>query len=59
MGADAQNGELEGESIDQAEENLCADDGVDHASEESLCNNGMLFHEFREVVQSRGYLSMT
>ena len=40
------------EAVDQPEERLRTNDHVDHAGEKLLCNDRMLLHELREIVET-------
>ena len=53
MGDDAEQGEEEGEAVDDAEEQLQAHYRVDQPGEEALRDDGVLLDELREVVESR------
>lgn len=52
MAGDAEGGEEEGEAIDCGEEDLGGDDAVDEAGEEFAREDGVLFDELGEVVES-------
>ena len=55
MTGDAEQGEAEGETVDQGQEGLERYDDVDEAGEEFACQHGVLFYQFGEVVQSTCY----
>ncbi len=55
MAGYADEGEEEGEAVDQGQEGLDGDDGVDEAGEESAGEDGVLFYQFGEVVESACY----
>ena len=54
MGEDAKDGQPEGETVDEAEEKLQDHDGVDEARKEAFGDNGVLFDQFREIIETRG-----
>lgn len=58
MRDDAQDGEHEWEAIDYAEENLCSNNAIDHSGKKPLCDDGVFFNKFGEVVQSRSYSTL-
>ena len=49
---DADEGEEQGEAVDQRQERLDGDGGVDEAREEFARDDGVLFDQFGEVVES-------
>ena len=51
MAGDAERGQAEGEAVHGHEEPLQRDDAVDEPREQLLRRDGVLFHEFGEVVQ--------
>ena len=55
VGCDAEGGEPQGEAVDDGEESLGGDDGVDHAAEGFARKHGVLFDELGEVVEAGGY----
>ena len=55
VGSDAEAGEGERQFVDCCEEDLSADDDVDHAAEGFTREDGVLFDQLREVVEARGY----
>lgn len=59
MREDAENGEEEGEAVDDAEQKLEGHDRVNELGEEALRDDGVLFDEFREVVEAGGYIGST
>ena len=50
MAGYADEGEENGEAIDQSQERLDGDDGVDEAREEFAGEHGVLFYQFGEVI---------
>lgn len=52
MAGDAEEGERDGEAVDEEEEDLQGDDAVDEAREELFGEDGVLFYELGEVVES-------
>lgn len=50
MGEDSEGGREEGEAVDDAEEQLQGDDGVDQLGEEALRDHGVFFDDLGEVV---------
>ncbi len=52
MAGYAEEGEEDGEAVDEGEENLNGDDGVDEAGEEFAREDGVLFDQFGEVVEA-------
>jgi len=52
MAGDAEEGEPNGEAVDEEEEELQDDDAVDEAGEEFLREDGVLLHELGEIVES-------
>ena len=52
MAAYAEEGEPDGEAIDDEEEELEHDDAVDEAGEEFFREDGVLFNELGEVVEA-------
>ena len=54
MGEDGQQRQAEGEAVDDAEEQLEADDDVDETSQRLFGNDGVLLNELGEVVEARG-----
>ena len=52
MRHDADEGEDLREAIDEDEEGLDDNDGVDHARQKSLCYDRMFFDELRQIIQS-------
>ena len=50
MADDAEEGERDGEAIDEGKENLDGDDGIDEAGKDFSCEDGVFFNEFGEVV---------
>ena len=57
VATDAQKGKPYGEAVDEAEEHLEGDDGVDETGQEFLRGDGVLFNELGEVVETRCYCS--
>ena len=55
MTGDTDQGEADGETVDESEENLDGDDGVDEAGEQFAGQNGVLFDQFRKIVESTGF----
>lgn len=53
VGEDAEEGKRDGESIEQDEEDLNADDGVYETTEQFSSKDGMFLDQFREVIQAR------
>ena len=51
MGEDGQQRQAEGEAVDDAEEQLEADDDVDETSQRLFGNDGVLLNELGEVVE--------
>jgi len=51
MAGDAEEGEPDGEAVDDEEEELQDDDAVDEAREELFGEDGVLFYELGEVVE--------
>ena len=51
---DAEGGEGEGQFVDDGEEELDRDHGVDHAAEGFAREDGVLFDELGEVVEAGG-----
>ena len=54
MAGDAEEGEKNGEAVDEFKEELQADDGVDEAGEELARKDGVFFHQLGEVVEATG-----
>jgi hypothetical protein len=54
MAAHTQRGEGPGELVDEGEKELDGDDGVDHAGEDFLGDDGVFFNDLGEVVESAG-----
>lgn len=52
MGEDAEEGKRDGESIEQDEEDLNADDGVYETTEQFSSKDSMFLDQFREVIQA-------
>ena len=52
MAGDAHEGGEQGEAVDQRQERLDGDGGVDEAREELAGEDGVLFDQFGEVVES-------
>ena len=52
MASDAEERQEDWESIDDGEEDLDGDDGVDEAGQQLPREDRVFFHEFREVVQA-------
>lgn len=50
MREDGQEGQADGEAVDEAEEGEGGDDKVYEACQESFCHDGVLFDELGEVV---------
>lgn len=55
MAGYADEGEERREAVDQSQEGLDGDDGVNEAREEFAGENGVLFNQFGEVIQSACY----
>lgn len=53
MREDAQDGRPKGESIDDAQHELQADDRVDQARQDAFGEDRVLFDELREIVEAR------
>ena len=51
----ADEGKEQREAVDQSQEGLDGDDGVNEAREEFAGENGVLFNQFGEVIQSACY----
>lgn len=56
MRHDAHGGQFEREAIDEAEEDVDADNEVDEARKEVLGDHGVFFDELGEVVESGSFL---
>jgi len=54
MAANRQRAQGPGESVDEGEEDLRTDDGVDHAIKNPFCRHGVLFDYLREIVEATG-----
>lgn len=50
MADDTERTQTDWETVDEEEEGLDADDTVDEAVEELLCEDGVFFYEFGKVV---------
>jgi hypothetical protein len=50
MADDAESAQTEGETVDEEQEDLDADDAVDELCEQLLSEDGVLLDELREVV---------
>ena len=55
MTGDTDEGEADGETVDESEEDLNGDDGVDEAGEQFAGQNGVLFDQFGKIVESTGF----
>ena len=53
MAEDAEEGQEEWEAIDEEEQEMDGDDGVDELGEKPFGEDGMLFDQLGEVVESR------
>lgn len=51
----AEGGEGPGEAVDEGEQELDGDDGVDEAVESLFRQDGVLFYQFGEVVEAGGW----
>jgi len=58
MRPDTQCAEPNWKPIDYEKERLYANDAIDEPVEQFLREDGMLFHEFRKVVQAGSYVAL-
>lgn len=57
MRHDTQQTQSNREPVDNEEQKLDADDTIDEAVQQLLCEDGMFFHELGKVVESRSYIA--
>ena len=50
--ANTQDGEGKRKPVSENEQNLHSYDGIDEPGKKLLRRHGMLFHEFREIIES-------
>ena len=58
MAGDTDQREADGETVDESEEDLNGDDKVDEAGEKFTGQNGVLFDQFRKIVESTGFAGL-
>ena len=55
MAGDTDEGEADGETVNESEQDLDGDDGIDEAGEKFAGQNGVLFDQFGKIVESTGF----